>query len=87
MEDSDQPDGARYILIEKIRRDTLDLVPEFYKLRLSFGGHRALGTVKLIHSRAAHLAVDHLSLGVGHCEFERHPFGVIAYDLAALQRH
>jgi hypothetical protein len=58
MEDSDRTDRTRYALVEEIRRNTLDFVPQSYKLRLSFRGRSAFGAFKLIERRAADLAVN-----------------------------
>jgi hypothetical protein len=87
MEDSDRTDRTRYALVEEIRRNALDLAPQPYKLRLSFRRRRAFAAFKLIQRRAAYLAVNQLSVRASHCKFERHPFGVVTYDLASLQRH
>src|ERR1700710_456845 len=86
MEDTDQPHRATYTFVEKTGCNALDLVAELQKLRLSFGGSRSFYSGKFIHRCAADLAVDR-SLGVPHRKFECQPVVVVAYDLAALQRH
>ena len=55
--------------------------------RFFFIRHRTFGAGKLIHRRAADLAVDDDPRLVNHREFESHPPDVVTYYLAPLERH
>ena len=87
VEDADLPAWWHRHSVKKFRRNALDPVPQVQKLSFSFSRQHASGAGKMIYRRAADLAVDDLGLVIHHREFERHPIGVVADDIAPRERH
>ena len=88
LEDADHPARCRYSFVEEIRGNSLNRIPQVQKLRSSFGWHRASNVGKLVHRRAADLALDDRDpRPVNHREFESPPVGVVTYYAAPLERH
>jgi hypothetical protein len=78
IEDTDL--SARHSkFVEKIRRYALDLISQKQKLCFSFSRQRSFIVGKLIHRRAANLAIDDLGLVIHHNESEHPPADVVAY--------
>ena len=86
LEDADHPARCRYSFVEEIRGNSLNRIPQAQKLRSSFGRHRASNVGKLVHRRAADLALDDRDpRPVNHREFESPPVGVVTYYAARLR--
>jgi hypothetical protein len=86
IEDANLPAWQRHF-VEKTGRYALDPLSQMQKLSFSFSRRRSLIAGKLIHRRAADLAVDDLGPVIHHYEREHHPAGVVAYCPAPRERH